>query len=107
MSLRPSVFRKAARLVAPSDELERTGDYYSEFACHCIEGAAPSKEHWCGKPPERLFFEAVFCRGRFTFRDNAAGEAHISIAQAYPLRIMALELAALLVEDGLTLEDLP
>lgn len=104
--LRASVFRKAAKLVAPTEALEEKGGYGCEFACNCIDrvvfGAQWTEHH---DSPERQFFQLLFrCGG--TFNNAIIPGGFVETEDCYPIRLIALELAALCVEDGMTLEDL-
>ena len=74
--------------------------YLSPYSCFCVDHIDSS-----GKTTQ--YYEGVFCFGDDTFDctiiyDEERGEfaEYLTPKQAYTARIMALELAALLAEEG-------
>lgn len=103
MKLRPKIFRKAQTLVSPNGLDSRTRE---RFSCWAI-GRAEYLRHWheIRRLPEYQFYSAVFDLEDRTFEDRLRGFGYDSGKEAFTSRIIALELAALLVKDGFTVED--
>lgn len=105
--LRPEIFRKAMRLVTGIPGTQRGGDC-QPYSCNCIDVAAKMgpREY----APERRFYERLFGVGQRMFvydYDKSGRPTHtLDNVLAYSRRIIALELAALCVEDGLSQKDL-